>query len=300
MILLVIDMQKGLVDEDLYAFDTFIKRTAQLVDIARKNNVEVVFVQHDAGPASGMSVGEEAFEIIDEIAPKEGEKVFIKTINSCFGNRDFKEYLKQQTDKRLMIIGLQTNYCIDATVKSAFERGYDVIIPEGTNSTFDNDYMSGETTVKYYNEDVWEELVHTVTFEESIEILEKPQTAICQDTGKPGIAEVNSKRNKAGKYKVITLCGSTRFKDSFLEAQKRLTLEGNIVISVGLFGHSGDSEVWNEGIKEMLDDMHKRKIDMADEIYVVNVGGYIGSSTKSEIEYAISTGKTVSYLEPMC
>ncbi|MCR4722529.1 MAG: hypothetical protein K5629_01985 [Eubacteriales bacterium] len=114
------------------------------------------------------------------------------------------------------------------------------------------------------------------------------------------MAEVNSKRNKAGKYKVITLCGSTRFKDSFLEAQKRLTLEGNIVISVGLFGHSGDSEVWNEGIKEMLDDMHKRKIDMADEIYVVNVGGYIGSSTKSEIEYAISTGKTVSYLEPMC
>ncbi len=58
-----------------------------------------------------------------------------------------------------------------------------------------------------------------------------------------------------GKYKVITLCGSTRFKDAFMEAQKRLTLEGNIVISVGLFGHSGDDEVWTEGTKEMLDDM---------------------------------------------
>ena len=78
-----------------------------------------------------------------------------------------------------------------------------------------------------------------------------------------------------GKYKVITLCGSTRFKDAFMEAQKRLTLEGNIVISVGLFGHSGDNEVWTEGTKEMLDDMHKRKIDMADEIFVINVGGYI-------------------------
>ena len=107
-----------------------------------------------------------------------------------------------------------------------------------------------------------------------------------------------------GKYKVITLCGSTRFKDEFMEAQKRLTLEGNIVISVGLFGHSGDNEVWenmDEGTltatKEMLDDMHKRKIDMADEIYVINVGGYIGSSTKSEIEYAKATGKKVSYLE---
>lgn len=105
-------------------------------------------------------------------------------------------------------------------------------------------------------------------------------------------------------YKVITLCGSTRFKDDFMRVQKELTLEGNIVISVGLFGHSGDNEVWDgmdEGTlsktKEMLDDMHKRKIDMADEIFVINVGGYIGDSTKSEIEYAVKNGKKVNYLE---
>ena len=107
-----------------------------------------------------------------------------------------------------------------------------------------------------------------------------------------------------GNYKVITLCGSTRFKDAFIKAQKRLTLQGNIVISVGLFGHSGDDEVWDgmdEGTlsktKEMLDDMHKRKIDMADGIFVINVGGYIGDSTQSEIEYAKKHGKTVDYLE---
>lgn len=106
-----------------------------------------------------------------------------------------------------------------------------------------------------------------------------------------------------GKYKVITLCGSTRFKDAFMEVQKQLTLEGNIVISVGLFGHSGDNEVWenmDEGTltktKEMLDDMHKRKIDMADEIFVINVNGYIGDSTRSEIAYAEQTGKKVNYL----
>lgn len=105
-------------------------------------------------------------------------------------------------------------------------------------------------------------------------------------------------------YKVITLCGSTRFKDEFMKVQKDLTLKGNIVISVGLFSHSGDDEVWenmDEGTltktKEMLDDMHKRKIDMADEIFVINVDGYIGDSTKSEIEYAIKTGKKVNYLE---
>ncbi len=100
-----------------------------------------------------------------------------------------------------------------------------------------------------------------------------------------------------GKYKVITLCGSTKFREDFLREQKRLTLEGNIVISVGLFGHSGDDEVWKEGTKEMLDDMHKRKIDMSDEIFVINKDGYIGLSTKSEIDYAQKTGKKIVYME---
>lgn len=99
-----------------------------------------------------------------------------------------------------------------------------------------------------------------------------------------------------GNYKVITLCGSTKFKEEFLKVQKELTLKGNIVISVGLFGHSGDNEVWTEGTKEMLDDMHLRKIDMADEIFVINVDGYIGDSTRKEIEYAKKSGKKVSYL----
>lgn len=97
------------------------------------------------------------------------------------------------------------------------------------------------------------------------------------------------------KYKVITLCGSTRFKTEFIEVQKQLTLKGYIVISVGLFGHSGDEEAFNYKIKKMLDDMHKRKIDMADEIFVVDVDGYIGESTLSEIVYAENYGKKVHY-----
>jgi hypothetical protein len=101
-----------------------------------------------------------------------------------------------------------------------------------------------------------------------------------------------------GKFKIITLCGSTKFRDEFNAEQKRLTLEGNIVISVGLFGHSGDNEVWSESKKEMLDDMHLRKIDLSDEIFIINVGGYIGPSTRSEIEYAKKTNKSVRYLEP--
>ena len=102
-----------------------------------------------------------------------------------------------------------------------------------------------------------------------------------------------------GKYKIITLCGSTQFKDEFLREQKRLTLEGNIVLSVGFFGHFRDGEKMLESTKEMLDDMHKRRIDLADEIFVINKGGYIGNSTRSEIEYATKTNKKVEYMEPV-
>ena len=97
------------------------------------------------------------------------------------------------------------------------------------------------------------------------------------------------------KYKVITLCGSTRFKEDFERVNRELTLEGNIVISVGCFGHAGDT--FTDEQKIMLDDIHKRKIDMADAIYVINKNGYIGSSTKSEIAYAREHHKEIMYME---
>lgn len=110
---------------------------------------------------------------------------------------------------------------------------------------------------------------------------------------------LNTLKAKERDFKVVTLCGSTRFKEQFLEAQKQLSLEGYIVFSVGLFGHSGDEEVWQPGMKEMLDANHLRKIDMSDGIYVINVDGYIGESTKREIEYAFVNGKFIRYLEPI-
>ena len=98
-----------------------------------------------------------------------------------------------------------------------------------------------------------------------------------------------------GNYKVITLCGSTKFKEDFERVNRELTLAGNIVISVGCFGHSGD--VFSDEQKIMLDDIHKRKIDMADAIYVINKDGYVGSSTRSEIQYALRLGKQIIYME---
>jgi hypothetical protein len=96
--------------------------------------------------------------------------------------------------------------------------------------------------------------------------------------------------------KVVCLCGSTRFKEEFETANFNETMQGNIILSVGAFMHA-DSIPITDSQKEKLDKLHKQKIDLADEILVLNVGGYIGSSTKSEIEYALQTGKTVRYLE---
>jgi hypothetical protein len=101
---------------------------------------------------------------------------------------------------------------------------------------------------------------------------------------------------------IITLCGSTRFKDEINAANARLTMQGHLVISMGVFGHVDmpDHDWTTDGntTKKMLDDLHRRKIQLADEIFVINVGGYIGKSTRDEIRYARSIGVGVNYLEP--
>ena len=174
MKLIVVDIQKGITDERLYDFEGFINNTSKIIASARKNNIEVIFVQHDDGPGSRFSIGDKDFEIADQVAPAAGEKIFTKQINSFFGNKELAEYLEKNDNKDLMIVGLQTNFCIDASVKSAFERGYRVIIPEGTNSTFDNDYMDAETTCRYYNEMMWpKRFAECVSLDDAIGMLEK-------------------------------------------------------------------------------------------------------------------------------
>lgn len=96
---------------------------------------------------------------------------------------------------------------------------------------------------------------------------------------------------------IITLCGSTKFKHQFEEMNRILTLEGHVVLSVGVWCHAGDKVT--EGEKRMLDKIHKAKIDMSDAIYVLNVDGYIGESTRSEIAYASRHKKKIFYLEEL-
>src|SRR5438270_9679989 len=104
---------------------------------------------------------------------------------------------------------------------------------------------------------------------------------------------------------IVCLCGSTRFGDAFAKAQLDETLAGKIVLTIGcnmrsdahLFAHLSDDE--RAETKRKLDELHLRKIDMADEVYVLNVGGYIGESTTIEIRYAIEHHKPIRFLEPL-
>jgi len=104
------------------------------------------------------------------------------------------------------------------------------------------------------------------------------------------------------RFPVVTLCGSTKFKDEILAENARLTIDGNLVISLGVFGHTDLPDYdWSTDVSDLktkLDRMHFVKIDMADSVHVVNPGGYIGESTAREIAYAESKGKPVTYMEP--
>lgn len=174
MVLLVVDVQKLITNEKLYNFDTFISNVKLLIEKARKNNVEVIYVRHDDGVGQALTKGTDGFEIYEEIAPMPDEQIFDKFVNSSFNGTGLLEYLRDKGEKEIIVVGLQTEYCIDATVKCGFEHGFKVIVPEYSNSTFDNEFMTAEQSYRYYNEFMWKNrYAECVSVEEVIGIMEE-------------------------------------------------------------------------------------------------------------------------------
>ncbi len=170
MILLVIDAQIWLTNKDLYCYEKFVNGTKRIIETARENNIEIIYVQHDDGPGTGFSKGDAEFEINPYFYPQEGEQRYVKTVSSAFQGTGLKEYLEDKDEDTVVIVGLLTNFCMDATIKSAFEMGLKVIIPKGTNTTFDNPYMDKENTYKYYNEFMWPgRFAECISVEETIQ-----------------------------------------------------------------------------------------------------------------------------------
>lgn len=171
MVLLVVDTQKAITNNQLYKFDVFVESVKKLISEARNNNIEVIYVRHDDGVGNQLTKGNDGFEIYSEFQPI-NELIFDKNVNSAFKNTVLLEYLKDKKEDAIMIVGLQTDYCIDATIKAGFEHGFKIIVPEYTNTTFDNQFMSAQQTYKYYNEFMWpKRYAECISFDKALELL---------------------------------------------------------------------------------------------------------------------------------
>lgn len=157
MVLLVVDTQELLMNSELYNFENFVENISELIDTSRRNNIEVVYVIHDDGAESDLTKGKEGFEVYDKFKPMKNEKVFVKNVNSSFRGTGLLEYLRGKNEKDIIVTGLQTDKCIDATVKCGFEHGFNIIVPSYANSTVNNDFFKGEQSYKYYNEFIWKD-----------------------------------------------------------------------------------------------------------------------------------------------
>lgn len=155
IILLIVDMQNELIESNPYNKDTVVKNINKLIEACKENNYEIVYVRHDDGKGSELEKGTYNWEIYNEIAPKNNEKVIDKVYNSAFHGTELKEYLDMKGIDTIIITGMQVEYCIDSTIKHAFELGYNVIIPEETNTTFDNEYLTGEKLYEFFNYKIW-------------------------------------------------------------------------------------------------------------------------------------------------
>ena len=174
MVLLVVDTQNLIMNNDLYEFQTLVYRIKTLIKEARNNNIEVIYVRHDDGVKQKLTKGALGYEIYEEFQPMPNERVFDKNVNSAFRDTGLLEYLHEKDEDTIIIVGLQTDYCIDATVKCGFEHGLKMIVPANTNSTFDNAYMTAEKSYRYYNEFMWNgRYAECISFEKTLELMNR-------------------------------------------------------------------------------------------------------------------------------
>ena len=149
--LLVVDIQNDLIENLPYQIQNFLFIWQKLITSCREKGVEVIYVRHHDEELVFDSHG---WKIYDGVAPKAGEKIFDKQYNSAFKETSLQEYLASQAFNHLVIIGMATDYCIDTTVKVAFELGYQVTIPKNGTTTFDSDFLTAKQLQKHY-EAIW-------------------------------------------------------------------------------------------------------------------------------------------------
>ena len=149
---IIIDVQNILVETG-FETEKLLEKIAYLQDQARKQQIEIIYMQHIETPEALTS---EDWQLSPLLKRQENEKVFQKRYNSMFKETGLKEYLDQQGIQQLVLCGMQTEYCVDTSVKVGFEYGYKLVIPEGAVTTFDGEDIPAETLNEFY-ENIWAE-----------------------------------------------------------------------------------------------------------------------------------------------
>jgi len=152
--LLVIDVQQALIDFGPYQQDQLVESIQSLLETARQNQVPVIYVRHNE-PGSEFEPGADGWQIYHEVAPIENEPIVDKFYNSAFHKTQLHNLLQSMSITDLVLVGMQVEYCVDASIKSAFDLGYRVHLPEGCQSTFDNHLFSASDLIEFYTNDIW-------------------------------------------------------------------------------------------------------------------------------------------------
>ncbi len=153
--ILIVDVQTELVNDKPYQCEKLLSNIQKIMNAAREKSQEVIFIRHNGCWGDELEPNTSGWEIAKEVSPLEGEMIIDKCHNSAFLNTTLHSYLQEKNISELVIMGLQTEYCIDTTVKVAFELGYTVIIPKDTTSTYNNEFMTAHEIIRFYERNIW-------------------------------------------------------------------------------------------------------------------------------------------------
>lgn len=154
--LIVIDVQTALVEAHPSDEERFIASVGALIEACRCNGVPVVYVLHDGGPGDELERGTDGWQAYAAVAPQGGEPCVGKRFNSAFRRTGLHEMLRSLGAKRLVMCGMQTEFCFDASVKVAFELGFEVTVPREAVTTFDSEFATGDALTAYFEDRIWD------------------------------------------------------------------------------------------------------------------------------------------------
>jgi len=162
--LLIIDVQTGLIDEGAYQADDLLARVNTLASRARGAHVPVIYVQHNADdPRDSLHPDSPGHAIHPAVAPHQGELIVQKAVPDAFENTPLKQELDARSITRLIVAGMQTDYCVNATSRRAAKLGYDVTLVSDAHTTTDTNNMTAHQIIDQYNHDLGDGIVRLVT-----------------------------------------------------------------------------------------------------------------------------------------